>query len=676
MQIRKEMPGFSMVFEIPEDGIVRLVHFDNRPMVSADTQWSQWYHAADIHLTGENQDANHGGKHIGSSSMNSLKYISHIFVKTPSGEQLQICLKDEKTEVTLFYEFYDGIPAVRSWNCIKNISHQPIGLEYVGSFSLMAIEQDTPETDLRVLIPHNYWTMECNWKSYTLSQLGFYRVPGCATKRIAYSNTGTWSTKEYLPMGGLQRNGSMLLWQIENNGAWHWELSDLPCNLYLKLSGPTELENGWHKTLKPEECFESVKSAVVVGDNFNEALAAMTQYRRRIVQPTAMDRGMPVIFNDYMNCLKADPTTEKEIPVIDRAAELGAEYYCIDAGWYADGTWWETVGEWQPCQWRFPDGLAALIDYIRSKNMIPGLWLEIEVMGIHCPILDQFTDDCFFMRHGKRVIDHGRYQLDFRHPKVRSFATDVIDRIVTEYGVGYLKMDYNIDIGVGTQVDADSCGDGLLSANRAYLSWIDEIREKYPDLIIEHCSSGGMRLDYAMLSRFPIASVSDQTKCTQMTHIAQGAVTALLPEQAAIWAYPVRGDSDNIIAMNMVNAMLLRLHLSGEVMHFDDEQLTLVREGIDCYKQIRHIITESIPFFPLGMPNYDERTFCAGFTGIGRTFLKVWRLTGGGEELHIPVNGRQARVVYPRNSTAILTGTQDRLTVRLPEENSAVILEI
>lgn len=84
-----------------------------------------------------------------------------------------------------------------------------------------------------------------------------------------------------------------------------------------------------------------------------------------------------------------DPTAEKMIPVIDKAAESGAEYYCIDAGWYADVTWWDSVGEWKPSTWRFPNGIKEILDYIRYKGLIPGVWLEIEVMGIACPILDQ-----------------------------------------------------------------------------------------------------------------------------------------------------------------------------------------------------------------------------------------------------------------------------------------------
>ena len=137
---------------------------------------------------------------------------------------------------------------------------------------------------------------------------------------------------------------------------------------------------------------------------FDEAMDELTKYRRAIRRVNDDNEKLQVIFNDYMNCLFGDPTTDKEIPLIDKAAEAGCEYYCIDCGWYSEGYWWDGVGEWLPCEKRFPGGLRKLMDYIRSKGMIPGVWLELEVMGIKCPKADRVPDDWYFMRHGKRSL--------------------------------------------------------------------------------------------------------------------------------------------------------------------------------------------------------------------------------------------------------------------------------
>lgn len=55
-----------------------------------------------------------------------------------------------------------------------------------------------------------------------------------------------------------------------------------------------------------------------------------------------------VIYNDYMNTLFGDPRLEKELPLVEGAARVGADIFCIDAGWYdsTDGGWWDMVGEW------------------------------------------------------------------------------------------------------------------------------------------------------------------------------------------------------------------------------------------------------------------------------------------------------------------------------------------
>lgn len=666
--------GINIIFIITEENKVVLTNFSNKENKNKNTKWCE---ITDIHVSGENQNDHHGGKHTGSSGIFSLKYRSHNYYENELGNKLEFNLEDDRMSVTVHYQFYTGIAAIRCWTTVKNISHVNIGLEYISSFAFTGIdsgnEMDANEK-LYVYIPHNSWTRELVWRKYSLSELGFDKIGAFSTKRINISNTGTWSAKEYLPMGVVDNieTHTTIMWQIENNGSWQWELGDIDDRMYLKLSGPNENENYWYKELKPKECFESVKVAVCVGEDFNSALKEMTSYRRKIVRKNTADINLPVIFNDYINCLWADPTEEKMIPIIDKAAEAGAEYYCMDAGWYANGTWWETVGEWQPCTWRFPNGIKKVFDYIRSKGMIPGIWLEIEVMGINCPLADKFEDECFFMRHGKRVIDHGRYQLDFRNEKVKKFADAVIERMVNEYGAGYIKMDYNIDAGTGTEVDSDSFGDGLLKHNRAYLTWIEGIMDKYPELIIENCSSGGMRMDYAMLSIHSIQSVTDYFGY-KMAAISANAATGVLPEQAAVWACPEAESNENRTVFNMVNAMLQRIHLSGAIVDLPQKQFEIIKEGIECYKKLRHSIPEFIPFYPLGLNSYSDDWVCVGYGYREEVYLCIWRLDGD-DSIEIP-GVKNVNIIYPKENKCEITETEIGINIMMSDKYSAVVLK-
>ncbi len=611
----------------------------------------RWYNIAQIHVAGLNQNDHHGAKHSYCSGCDTLRYLNHEW----HDHTLHITLEDDLMQAVFHYRFYEDIAAIRSWVSIS--ARKDVGLEYVASLSITGLTGDS------VLVAHNAWCEEGHWQRSTLSELGLCRMQRYSTKRLLISNTGTWSTKEYLPMGALEGKQTYL-WQIESNGSWQWELSTLPAGLYLQLSGPTEREHSWYKHLKAGETFESVTAAMTVGDDFNAALSELTAYRRTIAKHLKADRHLPVIFNDYMNCLMANPTAEKELPLIDKAAELGAEYYVMDAGWYADGTWWDTVGEWQPCAWRFPSGITEVFDRIRSKGMIPGIWLEIEVMGIHCPALDRFDDSCFFMRHGRRVIDHGRYQLDFRNPKVRAFADKIVDRVVTEYGVGYIKMDYNIEAGQGTEVDADSFGDGLLGHNRAYIQWIESLYERYPNLIIENCSSGAMRADGLMMEHHSLLSVTDQMDCHNMAHIAAMAPLMALPEQAAIWAYPKSTDEGNLVSLNMINALPLRVHLSGQILDLTAENEQRIHDGIRIYKEIRQYISKSTPFYPCGLPSHEDSIFCTGYKGK-KNYLAIWRLDTAIEAIEVPVCTANAKILFGQAELEI---DEQSLTVILPQK--------
>jgi alpha-galactosidase len=91
--------------------------------------------------------------------------------------------------------------------------------------------------------------------------------------------------------------------------------------------------------------------------------------------------------------------------------------------------------------------------------MIPGLWLEIEFAGINSPLKSN-PDSWYFMRHGKRVESRTRYFLDFRNRDVIKHADEIIDRVVKEYGAGYIKIDYNRTALMGTDTKASSSWTG------------------------------------------------------------------------------------------------------------------------------------------------------------------------------------------------------------------------
>ncbi|MGN6125007.1 MAG: alpha-galactosidase, partial [Humibacter sp.] len=636
-----------------------------------------------------------GSRHVELGTTLALRYRGHETSEVDATQTLTLvqCTGDG-VSVASSWTVYGDLPVLRCTTVVTNESERPVVLEYVSSFAFNGFARFASpgwQDETSLWIPNSTFSAEFQWNEHRLPSLGiidpgFVEHVGPASKqRVSVLSVGTQPTTEYLPMGAFTDRSRDLtwLWQIEHNGSWQWELGDHRAAIYLSAGGPTDQEHQWHKTLMPGDRFEAVPVAVACArGELVDAFVPLTDYRRRIRRPNDDNVALPVVFNDFMNALVAEPTEAKLLPVIEAAAAVGCEYFCVDAGWYSDETgWWDTVGGWEESPERFPNGFVAVFDAIRDRGMIPGLWLEPEVVGIHSPILDRFPDSAFFQHNGARVVSQGRHQLDFRSEFVRSRMDAVVDRLIADYGLGYLKFDYNINGGVGTEVRADSAGDGLLEHNRAFLSWIDGLFARHPGLVIESCSSGGARVDYATLARHSILSTSDQMDHRVYVPIAAGAPTALTPEQAGVWVYPQPEFAKGELALSIVNGLLARPQISGGIWKLSAGQLDSLAEGIRVYKDYRELIPDATPWWPLGLPGWTDAWIAQALTTEEGVLIAVWR-RGGESSVRLDFTGRgiqqqTPRVLFPSDTDALLGWTRDGvLEVTLPEVPSAVLFAL
>ncbi|HEY0248034.1 MAG TPA: alpha-galactosidase [Gryllotalpicola sp.] len=594
-----------------------------------------------------------------------LRYVSHEISRVGTEQHLAITQADPQTglQATSRFVIADGVPALRSWTEVT-ATDQDVILQAVSSFAASAFLRPGESADaVDMLQARSEWCGESRWSRRPLRGAdGLIDIDTVfhdheSRGMLGTTSTSTWSSGEFLPTGVLanRRSGYAWAWQIEHNGAWRWELDSLgeaENAVVLVLSGPTDLHHQWTHRLSPGDTFATVPVSIAVSNAGSDgAFAALTSQRRAIRRHRAVDAGLPLIFNDYMNTLMGDPTTEKLTPLIDAAAAVGAEYFCIDAGWYDDsGAWWDSVGEWQPSHSRFPGGLGRVLDHIRERGMMPGLWLEPEVIGVRSSLADRLPPEAFLQRSGQRVVEHSRYHLDLRHPAARAHLDEVIDRAVDQWGVRYFKLDYNVTPGAGTDHDAFSVGDGLLQHNRAHLEWLDGVLDRHPDVIFENCSSGAMRMDYAMMSRLDLQSTSDQQNFALYPAIAAAAPASLVPEQAGNWAYPSAEMSEEETAFAMMNGMLGRLYLSGHLDLLEGAGLALVREAVDINKSYRGLLDTATPFWPVGLPGWTDDTIVLGLDTREGGLLAVWHRGDAREiELTLPpaYAGASVETVYP-----------------------------
>ncbi|NUS14869.1 MAG: alpha-galactosidase [Streptomyces sp.] len=634
-----------------------------------------------------------GPRFTGTALGSRLRYLGHHADRRDGWERLTVELHDPATGLTAFAELSSpaGVPALRSRVRLRNNGDTPLAVQSVSSLLLAGL----PGPDaLDVHRARNDWLAECRWYTEplraTVADINADAHQHDSRAALALTGRGSWPTDGHLPMGALTRrdDGRTWLWQIESPAGWRWDLGEHAGGSHLALNGPTDAAHQWRVRLAPGEEFTTVAGVLALGAGFDAAMAALTSYRRLVRRPHPDHTQLPVVFNDYMNTLMGDPTTAKLLPLIDAAAEAGAEYFCIDSGWYddtADGGWWNSVGAWEPSPRRFPGGgIQAVLDRVRARGMVPGLWLEPEVIGVDSPLAATLPPDAFFQRDGVRLTEQGRHQLDLRHPAARAHLDRTVDRIVGEWGVGYLKLDYNIVVDPGTHGPGDLApGAGLLGHAQAYLDWLSDVLDRYPALVVENCASGGMRMDGATLAVTQLQSTSDQQDPLRYPPIAASAPTAVPPEQGAVWAYPQPEFDDDLIHFTLGGALLGRIHLSGHLNRMSAPQLRLVRDAVDVYRSIRRDLATALPFWPLGLPGWTDEWLALGMrVPDGRTtYLSVWR-RGGETELRLRVGhlaGRpvQAEVLHPVDaSVGTAEWDGDAVRVSVPRAPGVLLVRL
>lgn len=254
---------------------------------------------------------------------------------------------------------------------------------------------------------------------------------------------------------------------------------------------------------------ESYESPWVTG-SFGEGLdAAAARYHAFLRERSRSSRRPRPVTLNVWEAVYFDQDFATLAELADRAAALGVERYVLDDGWFL-GRDFDTkgLGDWTPDPVAWPDGLAPLAEHVRSLGMEFGLWVEPEMINEDSD-LARAHPDWILRARASELPARWRHQqvLDLTNPDASAHILGVLDGLVADLGVAYLKWDHNRDL-----IDAGHPATGAAAVHEQTLALyrlLDELRERHPELEIESCASGGGRVDLGILERTDRVHTSD-----------------------------------------------------------------------------------------------------------------------------------------------------------------------
>lgn len=248
-------------------------------------------------------------------------------------------------------------------------------------------------------------------------------------------------------------------------------------------------------------------------------------------RPVAVNTWEAVYFNHDHATLRA---------LADAAADVGAERFVLDDGWFRHRRSDDAgLGDWFVDEGIYPEGLRPLADYVRSRGLEFGLWVEPEMISpdsdlarehpewIAQPELAARTEA---LGREPRLPLEARHQqvLDLTHPDAYAFIEARLHALVTELDPAYLKWDHNRDLlEAGSSTTGRAIGH---SQTLAFYRLIDGLHAAFPGLEIETCAGGGGRVDLEVLERTQRIWASDCNDALERQRIQHWTSLVVPPE--------------------------------------------------------------------------------------------------------------------------------------------------
>jgi alpha-galactosidase len=216
----------------------------------------------------------------------------------------------------------------------------------------------------------------------------------------------------------------------------------------------------------------------------------------------------PVTLNVW-EAVYFDHDRDRLLDLADRAADIGVERFVLDDGWFGGRRSDDAgLGDWVVSDEIWPDGLHPLVDRVRKLGMQFGLWFEPEMVNPDSDVARAHPEWIMSARREWPIESRRQQVLNLGIPGAYAHVKGQILALLDEYAISYIKWDHNRDlIEAGTQTDGGR--PGVHAQTLAFYRLLDEIRATHPDLEIESCSSGGARIDLAVLERTDRVWVSD-----------------------------------------------------------------------------------------------------------------------------------------------------------------------
>lgn len=496
--------------------------------------------------------------------------------------------KHYPVEVTLNYRAFPKEDIIETWTEITNRGKKPITLTRFDSGALPFRSTDAWLTSL-----YGTWANEGRVNNEPLT-------PGMKViqNKDGVRNSHTSHAEVMISLDGKpsERSGRVIGAALVYGGNYRLRVNTDDHGRHQFFAGIHPEESAYR--LMPGETFTTPLLALTFSDKgMGEASRNFHRWGRlyHIAHGTEVN---PILLNSwegvYFNI--DEPTMAGMMQDI---ADMGGELFVMDDGWFgqrdSDNS---SLGDWEVDVRKLPHGLKGLTDEARRRGVKFGIWIEPEMTNSNSRLYKEHPD--WVLKASNRNLVQGRggtqLVLDLSNPQVQDFIYNLVDTMLTNNPeIAYIKWDANAPVmQYGSQtLPSDRQSELSIRFHRGLSSVLKRIREKYPDVAIQACASGGGRANYGLLDYTDEFWVSDNTDALQrlgaqwgtslfFPAVAMGSHISAVPNHTTFRVVPLKFRCDV--------AMTGRLGMEIQPRDMSAEDREFCRKAIEAYKGVREVV--------------------------------------------------------------------------------------
>ena len=417
--------------------------------------------------------------------------------------------------------------------------------------------------------------------------------------------------------------------------------------------GAAELLEQDEVVLAPGERYRTPWTFAGYGEGMDGVAARFHRFLRS--RPQHPQRPRPVLVNTW-EAVYFNHSLPKFQELAARAAEVGAERFVLDDGWFSgrrDDT--TSLGDWSVSPAVWPDGLGPLVDHVTALGMQFGLWVEPEMVNLKSDLARAHPEWLFSAGGRPGLPSRHQYVLDLGHAGAYEHVLKSLDSLLSTYDIAYLKWDHNRNLN-----DAGHTPDGTPGVHAHTLAvyrLLDELRERYPRLEIESCAGGGGRIDLGILERTDRVWPSDCIDALERQQIQSFTQLLLPPELMGthIGSHEAHTTGrQHSLTFRAITGLWGHLGIEWDLTTLEADELAEVARWVDLHKRLRGLLhTGTVvnvdhpdPAVALhGVVGEDQREAVFAVTALSRS--TTWppgpaRLPGLDPDLHYVVRAEPA----------------------------------